>query len=498
MLLLRNSRCRGTAFTVALLAAVLLPGLPPGPGSAAADAGTRDVRSSEVTFTGAGGVTLHGTVVAPPQAKGRRPAIVMVHGAGPVTRDEFRDEAEAYARRGVVALIYDKRTEGYSPVRRDYGMLAADALAAVRTLRARPEVDPHRVGIWGLSEGAWVAPVAAVRSPQVAFLIVAGAVGTTPARQQAWAYGERLAHAGVRGSLVTALPWRFTRYAVAAGLFAEAEHDPVREWERIRQPVLAVWGTLDREAVPAESAKIIAAALARGGNEHHTIRFIDGVRHNLNGTRDDGFDRPGLLPASYAELETAWIESQAGGAPPSSVSIPAAQARARVSEPVDGPLAWYEAPWWQPVALTLFALACLGHPVAALVRRVRGRRGVPVAARPARVFVAALAATTLGFLGYVGVLALTGATVIGPVVLGRPVPWLLLQLLAVTVVAAGITTAVTAWRTRRRPAHGAKGASRAAVQDIAPAPEGRVRLWLLLVAGLAFVPWALFWGLIIP
>ncbi|MFJ8849256.1 hypothetical protein [Streptomyces sp. NPDC102437] len=35
----------------------------------------------------------------------------------------------------------------------------------------------------------------------VSFVITAGAVGTEPARQQAWAYGEYLAHAGVSGSL---------------------------------------------------------------------------------------------------------------------------------------------------------------------------------------------------------------------------------------------------------------------------------------------------------
>ncbi|MFI6390049.1 prolyl oligopeptidase family serine peptidase [Nonomuraea sp. NPDC050540] len=440
---------------------------------------TQAVRSGDVTFMGAGGVTLHGTIIGPQAAKRRSPAIVMVHGAGPVTREEYRDEAEAYARRGVVTLIYDKRTDGYSTVRRDYAMLATDALAAVRALRARPEVDPDRVGVWGLSEGGWVAPLAAARSADVAFLIVAGAVGTTPARQQAWAYGERLRHAGIRGSLVPALQRRLIRYAVAGGLFGEAAHDPVRGWEHVRQPVLAVWGTLDREAVPAESAKIIAGALARGGNEHYTIRFIAGARHNLNGTRDDGFDRPDLLPPTYATLEASWIKSLAGGPPPIRVGSPPPQAQA--SRPVDGPLAWYEAPQWQLVAFAFFVTACLGYPIGALVRRGRGRRGAPVAARPARVFVVALPVALIGFLAYLGVLILTGATVIGPVVLGRSVPWLLLQLLSVTVVAAGIATGAAAWRSRRSLSGG-----------------GRIRLGLLLAAAAAYLPWALYWGLVVP
>jgi dienelactone hydrolase len=41
--------------------------------------------------------------------------------------------------------------------------LADDAMAAMRTLRARPEVDATRIGLVGHSEGALVAAVAAAR-----------------------------------------------------------------------------------------------------------------------------------------------------------------------------------------------------------------------------------------------------------------------------------------------------------------------------------------------
>ena len=89
-------------------------------------------------------------------------------------------------------------------------MLADDALAGLRLLRTRADVDPARLGMWALSEGAFVAPLAASRSTEVKFLITVGAVGMTPAVQTAWAYGERLRHAGVSGSLVHTM--RGTRY----------------------------------------------------------------------------------------------------------------------------------------------------------------------------------------------------------------------------------------------------------------------------------------------
>ena len=126
------------------LIAIALAVLP----ASSASAAPAGLTSSEVSFRTNGGVTLHGTVVASaaPEEE-RRPAIVMLGGAGPVTREELQAEAEAYARHGIVSLIYDKRTVGYSMLHRDYSVLADDALAGVQVLRGRDEVDPARVGI---------------------------------------------------------------------------------------------------------------------------------------------------------------------------------------------------------------------------------------------------------------------------------------------------------------------------------------------------------------
>src|ERR687897_587767 len=94
---------------------------------------------------------------------GSRAAMALIHGSGPGPRELRRADAEAFAREGIVTLIYDKRTEGYSESglgERSYELLAQDALAAVRALRAHPEGDPGAVGLWGRSEGGWVGPLA--------------------------------------------------------------------------------------------------------------------------------------------------------------------------------------------------------------------------------------------------------------------------------------------------------------------------------------------------
>ena len=117
---------------------------------------------------------LGGTVFSPAK-DGRHPAVILVHGAGPGQRSDLIEPAERFARAGIVALAYDKRTVGYSAAtNRDFGLLAEDDLAAVRLLGLREDVDPARVGLWGISEGAgWVVPIAASRAPEeVAFVIL--------------------------------------------------------------------------------------------------------------------------------------------------------------------------------------------------------------------------------------------------------------------------------------------------------------------------------------
>ncbi|MDH6135855.1 dienelactone hydrolase [Kitasatospora sp. MAA4] len=477
----RSSKtARWKALWVAVLTALLAValsscGVPRGGGTSLSFPG---LSTTEVSFTGNGGVTLHGSVVAPPADGTAHPAVVLVQGAGPVTRGEFAAEAEAFARRGIVTLVYDKRTAGYSSVHRDYSVLADDALAGVLLLRARPGVDPARTGIWGLSEGAWVAALAADRSTDVSFLVTVGAVGLSPARQQAWSYGEFLQHAGVSGSLRQMMQNTGVRQTVAAGLFPEADYDPVPSWEQVRQPVLALWGTLDREAAPVESSGIVRQALERGGNTDWTIRFVPGARHDLHVTADGGFDRPdGLAPGS-ADLVASWIDGRpvpAGAAPPQQDRVSSALA----------PLAWYESPWGQLGALVLFALAFLGYPLTAAVRRIRRVRvatRTPLPTRGAARLLAVFgAATVLGWLGYFLFLVLTAAGFVGPVVLGRPLPWLVLQLLAVCTVLATARTARVSWLHRTELGRGA-----------------RCRLGLLITAGAVFVPWALYWGLLRP
>jgi pimeloyl-ACP methyl ester carboxylesterase len=303
-----------------------------------AEARAADEIYEEAVWFESNGVTLHGTLLIPYGAsgQGRKPAIALVHGAGPHTREDQRDEAELFAREGLITLIYDKRTEGYSGFERSYNLLADDALAAVKVLRDHPQVNPNAVGLWGLSEGAWVVPLAASRPEGrevISFIILVAATGVPPAQQHAWNLENNLRNQRVSGSMVEAISYTGTRLLVGAGLFAEANHDPVRPLEQTHQPVLALWGALDRIQPPAESARIVQGALERSGNTHYTIRFFPDAEHGLRSSQD-GFTVHQRLAPGYTQTVASWVKEVARGKVPGPSMVGPIPEQLRLSRPL--------------------------------------------------------------------------------------------------------------------------------------------------------------------
>lgn len=450
-------------------------------------AGSDDFHEENVRFS-SGEVTLEGTILIP-NGSGQHPALALVHGAGPGPRERTRLEAEAFARSGVVTLSYDKRTQGYSQLERSYGLLADDALAAVRALCARPEVDPEAVGLWGLSEGGWVVPLAAARSAEVAFVVLVAASGVPPAQQHAWSLENQLRHQGVSGAMIETIARTGVRLLVAANLFAEAHHDPVAPLERVRQPVLALWGDKDRVQPPAESARIVREALQRGGNTHYVIRFFPDAEHALH-TSPDGFVIREHFAPGYVEMVASWVNEVARGeAPRPSITGPV-PVQARLSRPLT-PLAWWESAWVQlgVFALPVFTFASYLTVVlgGALEHLIRGRphalleRPVRRVRRHARWLAGVGLVSMLGFVFYFGFLIFTEASAVGLVVVGRPLPWLALQALAVATLVLTVLLLVSWWL------------GRATVSK----PE-RLRLSLLLLGSLLFTLWAWHWNLLTP
>jgi dienelactone hydrolase len=130
---------------------------------------------------------LPGTLTLP-RGGGSFAGVVLVHGSGweAGDRDEsvgpnkpFRDLAWGLATQGVAVLRYEKRTKHHRdqiiklniPITLEEETVA-DALAAAKLLRERPEIDKKKVFIVGHSLGATAAPRMGQRDPELAGLIL--------------------------------------------------------------------------------------------------------------------------------------------------------------------------------------------------------------------------------------------------------------------------------------------------------------------------------------
>lgn len=138
-----------------------------------------------------GGFTLPGTLTLP-SGDGPFPAAVLVHGSGPNDRDEtvgpnapFRDLAYGLASRGIAVWRYDKRTKVYGAGAFTGPMTVAeetvlDAVAAVREIQGRPDIDPRRVFVVGHSLGGYLLPRIATAAGARGYIGLAAPVTSLP------------------------------------------------------------------------------------------------------------------------------------------------------------------------------------------------------------------------------------------------------------------------------------------------------------------------------
>ncbi|MDA2803236.1 alpha/beta hydrolase family protein [Nocardiopsis suaedae] len=475
---------------LAALALAVLASLPApvtarhGPAAAHGPSRSGDLVTEDVVFD-SGDRAVGGTVIAPAGGGTDLPALVLVAGSGEgVPREVYRPQAEAFARAGIVTLIYDKRgpDEGYSLFAASITDLADDAIAGVHLLEERPEVDPDRVGVHGHSEGGWTVIEAADRSPAVDFVIAANSSALPPERTQVWMNRMQLRHAGVSEPLRSRLGETLTRHIVAADMFRLHGHDPRPALERLERPFLGVAAALDRSTPPGETLRIYADALARGGHPHSALRVIDGAGHSMEPS-DDGYveaeaDLDNLfrdLSPEYVRVVTEWVHGLSGV--PAAGRADAPPEQDEDSQPL-APLAAHESPGVQLTAFAVLVVAFGGSLLVGAYSRLRGRPRLHPGRRTATALgLVGLAVPPLT-IGYLGVIMISAGTTPGPVVAGHPLPWLALQLATLGATAAALSLGVRCYRAR--------------ASFDTPA---KIRLGSLLAGTAVLLPWAAYWGL---
>jgi uncharacterized protein len=300
-------------------------------------------QSEDVTYSNkSAGNTLAATLTLP-TGKGPFPAVLLICGSGPHDRDEslfghkpFLVLADALTRRGIAVLRADKRGIGQSTgsyATATMADFATDAEAGIDYLLTRPEIDAHRIGLIGHSEGGVIAPMVAARNSHVDFIVML-AGSTVPGDQIIIEQGRLIALAegeskekvdensvaqqklftitetekdpvmrdkALRDVLTAAnTPEKMIdgqiKTLTSPWFIYFLSYDPATALSKLTIPVLALNGEKDLQVPPAQNLPVIRKALDTAGNKHYEADELPGLNHLFQTAKTGS-------PKEYGEIE---------------------------------------------------------------------------------------------------------------------------------------------------------------------------------------------------
>jgi pimeloyl-ACP methyl ester carboxylesterase len=273
-----------------------------------------------------------------PGGDGLFPAIIMVHGDGPATRNgavPFMPMIEIFLRNGYAVYSWDKPGSGESTGELDGEYVLtqrAEILTdGIEVLAEHPAIDASHIGLWGISQAGWVMPMALELTDDVAFMIVVSGGAEDSIEQGAYYVGQQVISEGgseEQEALVEkywsqqAKATSYDEYREAMEVLVEIPQiqnrynlkitgedgwkpwprdidafiDPMDIIEHTIIPVLAFFGELDKNIDPVQGAEAYEAALQKAGNTDFQIMFIPGVEHVF------------VYSPIYLETLEAWIQ----------------------------------------------------------------------------------------------------------------------------------------------------------------------------------------------
>lgn len=260
----------------------------------------------------ASGFNLGATLTRPANATAARlPAVILVPGSGVGDRDgvaagvpTLGQLAGAIADAGFVVVRFDKRGYGQSGGRAESATLndfAEDAVAVMKWLAARKDIDSKRIAVVGHSEGAWVALLAAAREKRLAAVGAIAAPSVTGAElvlEQQRNVLDRMKATDADRQAKVELQTRINA-AVISGRGWEAIHadvkrqadtpwfqsllmfDPAKVIKDVRQPILFVHGELDKQVPVSHVERISDLARTQSKSKSVAVVTVKGVNHLL-------------------------------------------------------------------------------------------------------------------------------------------------------------------------------------------------------------------------
>jgi dipeptidyl aminopeptidase/acylaminoacyl peptidase len=254
--------------------------------------------------------------------------VILLAGAGADDRDGviagvpmLGQLARALADAGYIAVRYDKRGNGQSGGRAESATLgdhADDAVAVVRWLANRRDIDRDRIAVIGHNEGGWTALAASARERRIAAVATLAAPSISGAErvleQQRHVLermnippADRVARIELQSRINTAvmsgrgwenIPPDMRKQADTPWFQSFLTFDPARVIRDIRQPFLVVHGELDTQ-VPVSHVDRLAELAKSSRSRSVGVVTVRGVNHLL-------------LPATTGEMiEYASLQDRA-------------------------------------------------------------------------------------------------------------------------------------------------------------------------------------------
>ncbi|HJP85886.1 MAG TPA: alpha/beta fold hydrolase [Gemmatimonadaceae bacterium] len=288
-----------------------------------------------------------------PKTPGPHPAVVLIHGCcGSKPTRDFGYWSAYLAHHGIAVLAYDRRGAGASGGdfnSATYEDVAGDVVAGFDMLTRRPDIDPKRIGVFGMSNGGYVAPLAVVRSGgRIAFVVVRSGSARRVGDNIDYEVGNDLRSHGFDSSVVrrgvelrrrvtdfvidrpviSAAAWDSLRAEVRSvrsepwfqwartiwvlyvspadsgganyinSLRRSWSYDPIPFWRQVKAPVYIMLGGLDRSVPTAETAPAFRKVFKESHNPDATVRVFPQGNHGLLAART-GFDSEARFLAYY-------------------------------------------------------------------------------------------------------------------------------------------------------------------------------------------------------
>jgi uncharacterized protein len=317
-----------------------------------ANAAASVIQEQRLTFSSSG-VRLHGTLYFP-RGAGRCPTVIVLHGASSPSKELplYLHLEQLLPPLGVAAFVFDRRGSGAASGAsgaHDFEVLASDGVAAHRMLSGDTHVDGARTGYWGVSQGGWLALLAAATDPAAAFAIAVSAPMTTPAAQMDFAVANILRINGfgsddvqealaarravddyLRGKrdatsaqqqldAASERPWFHLAYLDRrlpdrknSAWSRQMSFNPLPTLARLRMPVLLVYGQSDPWVPVATSLSMLKTATRERPNVQ--VAVVEGADHTMMLTvppRDQVdpsfFPREAPDAPAYFALLGAWL-----------------------------------------------------------------------------------------------------------------------------------------------------------------------------------------------